>query len=399
MSQKALDLNQGGLFDMEEIRAPYTVQSMADRARIPRNGLTAVGTFSGSGGSSLGLKTAGFTMPVLLEFTPQGAATLRANSPDAVVIEKDIRNVTADEILGHLNMDRGELDLFEGSPPCSSFSNAGVRGGSQFEDRVGKIKAYSEGISQRTDDLFEEWVRLVDGIRPRAIIAENVPDMGRPGSAQDYLHMIMGMLDRIGYDCNARVYSSLHVGCATMRKRLVLMGVRRDVGHAPVVRLQGSGYTLREGLATLPGPIPQDELDYSWFDGTGKKPDGTPLPRFQIADHIACLRPGQGHDRDVCTHRDERTGKFPHLFSLIRGDWDKPLFTVTAAGAATGGANVTHPDELRKFTATELKWLSGFPFDYILTGTPQNRYERIGRAVVPPLYEALGHHMAKALGA
>jgi len=398
MSQKALNLDQFGLFDMEEIRAPYSVQSMADRASIPRNGLTAVGTFSGSGGSSLGLKTAGFTMPVLLEFTPQGAATLRANSPDAVVLEKDVRNVTPEEILGHLAMAPGELDLFEGSPPCSSFSNAGVRAGGQFEDRVGKVKNYSEGISQRTDDLFEEWVRLVAGIMPRAIIAENVPDMARPGSAQDYLHKIMGMLDELGYECNARVYSSLHVGCATMRKRLVLMGVRRDVGHAPVVRLQGSGYTLREALATLPVPIPADEWGEAWFDGTGVNAEtGEPLPRYQIADHWACLKPGQGHDRDICLGGSD--GKKPHLFSLIKADWDKPCYTITASGAGRGGANVVHPDEPRKFTATELKWLSGFPSDYILTGTPLNRYERIGRAVVPPLYEALGGHMARALGA
>lgn len=389
--------DQFSLFDLDEdLRPAYSVPSMAEIRALPKNGLTAVGTFSGSGGSSLGLQMAGFTVPVALEFTPQGAATYRANNPSTTVIERDVREVTGEEILELIGLRPGELDLFEGSPPCSSFSGAGVRAGSQYEDRVGKVKSYSEGISQRTDDLFEEWVRLVATIRPKAVIAENVPEMARPGSAQDYLHMIMHQLKELGYDCNARVYSSLNAGCATMRKRLVLMGVRKDVGSAPIVKLTGSGYTLRQGLETLPVEIPADEWGEAWFDGTGTNAEtGEPLPRYQIADHWACLLPGQGHDPWLCKGGPD--GKKPHLFSLIKADWDKPLYTVTASGAGRGGANVTHPDEPRKFTATELKWLSGFPADYVLTGTPLNRYERIGRAVTPPLYGALGKHMARAI--
>lgn len=390
---------QFSLFDdLEPVKPPYYVRSVAEHRALPRNGLKAVGTFSGSGGSSWGLQAAGFYVPVALEFTPQGAATYRANNPGTIVIEEDVREVDADQILELANVERGELDLFEGSPPCSSFSGAGVRAGGQYEDRVGKVKAYSGGIKQRTDDLFEEWVRLVAGIMPRAIIAENVPEMARPGSAQKYLHMIQGMLDELGYDTNARVYSSQNAGCATMRKRLVLLGVRRDVGSPPIPKLMGNGYTLREGLATLPVPIPDDEWGEAWFDGTGINSEtGEPLPRYQVADHWECLRPGQGHDPFLCKGGPD--GKKPHLFSLIKADWDKPLYTVTASGAGRGAANVTHPDEPRKFTPTELKWLSGFPADYVLTGTPYDRYERIGRAVTPPLYEALGKHMARALGA
>ena len=393
--------DQLSLFGEDEIRPAYHVQSMAERKLIVPNGLLAVGTFSGSGGSSLGLKTAGFEIPVALEFTPQGAATYRANNPDTHVIEEDVRKVTADDILDLAGVAPGELDLFEGSPPCSSFSGAGVRSGGQYEDRVGKVKQYSEGIKQRTDDLFEEWVRLVAGIKPKALIAENVPEMARPGSAQDYLHMIMRMLDDLGYDTNARVYSSLHAGTATMRKRLVLLGVRRDIGRAPIVKLQGSGYTLREGLATLPVQIPQDEMD--WADFTKRisdegEADEDKKGRYQLDIHYDCLKPGEGHDPWLCKNPDEN-GKKPHLFSLIKASWDKPLYTITASGSGRAAANVVHPDVKRKFTATEIGWLSGFPADYILTGTPQNRYERLGRAVTPPLYEALGGHLAKVLKA
>ena len=78
------------------------------------------------------------------------------------------------EIVAGAHADPLGVDLLEGSPPCSSFSTVGWRAG-QFEDKRGKVKDYSEGIKQATDDLFEEWVRLVDGIRPKAIGLENQP--------------------------------------------------------------------------------------------------------------------------------------------------------------------------------------------------------------------------------
>lgn len=387
-------LSQMGMDSLFDERPPYRVQSMAERASIPRNGLTAVSTFSGSGGSSLGLKTAGFTIPYAVEFTPQGAATYRANNPQAFVDQRDVREIQPEEILEHIGMKAGELDLFEGSPPCSSFSSVAVRSGGQYEDRVGKVKHYSEGIKQRTDDLFEQWVRLVAGLRPKAILAENVPDMAKPGSAQDYLFMIQGLLRDLGYDLHVDVHSSLGVGCATIRKRLVLTGIRRDLGVAvPRPRFTGEGYTLREALAELPVPIPEDELAFSWANQISKK--GVV---YDIAHHWEkCVKPGETHRAAICKLPRE-DGSTVGLFSLVRAHWDRPAGTFTAAGAqGPGSANIMHPDECRKFTATEIAWLSGFPADYILTGSPANRYERIGRAVVPPLYEAIGGHLAAAL--
>src|SRR5207244_1177216 len=101
---------------------------------------------------------------------PAAAATYRANS-DAHVDARDVRKIQPSEILDQLGLFRRELDLFEGSPPCSSHSAAGIG-----ERGWGVEKAYSDTV-QRTDDLFDEWIRLVRGLLPRAIVAENVPGM------------------------------------------------------------------------------------------------------------------------------------------------------------------------------------------------------------------------------
>lgn len=388
-----------GLWDV--IREPYAVASMEERSRVPRNGLTAVSTFSGCGGSSLGMKTAGFTIPYAVEFIPAARETYQANAPETFVDGRDIREVTAEDVLNRLGIDTFELDLLEGSPPCSSFSGAGIARAGEFGDTRGKVKTYSDGVKQATDDLFLEWLRLVEGLRPRAILAENVPDMLKEGEARRFTFAVQDALRGMGYDVHAQVYSTKHAGGATIRRRLIFMGVRRDVGSVPRPVLTGDGYTLREALGTFPGPIPDDEWMESWQDGTGTNSrTGEPLPRYVVADHWeTCLDVRTFHSRDICKLTKNDDGRYPSLLTLGRAKWDEPLPTVTATGRGKGAACIMHPDECRRFTPTELKWLSGFPIDFVLTGTPSQRYERIGRAVTPPLYEALSPYLARALGA
>jgi DNA (cytosine-5)-methyltransferase 1 len=330
------------------------------------------------------MKTAGFTIPYSNEFIPGARLTYQANFPTTYVDGRDIREVQATDILEHVGCDVGELDLFEGSPPCSSFSVAGMHGG-KFEDTIGKVKNYSEGVKQRTDDLFTEWLRILLELRPKAILAENVPDLVRAGEPAKFVAGILHQLHEAGYDCHAGIYSSLWVGTATSRKRWILTGVRRDVGQVPRPRLTGSGYTLAEALATMPIESPRDEYMESFLDGTGIWAEtGEPMSRYKMADHWETLKPGEQHE---------------DRFTLIRCDPNKPVPTIIASMQSAGAACIMHPYENRRFTPTELKWVSGFPADFQLVGSPRQRWERIGRAVTPPLYEALAGNLAKALGA
>ncbi|CAO3439428.1 DNA-cytosine methyltransferase (EC 2.1.1.37) [Azospirillum argentinense] len=133
---------------------------MAEIAALSWNGFTAASTFSG-GGSSLGYRMAGFRVAWASEFIEAARDTYRANAaPYTVLDPRDIRQVKPEDILSAIGMRPGELDLFDGSPPCASFSTAGKR-----EKGWGRAKAYSDTV-QRTDDLFFEYIRrdFVDGV-------------------------------------------------------------------------------------------------------------------------------------------------------------------------------------------------------------------------------------------
>ena len=108
-------------------KPPYRVPSMAEIAALPKNGFRAVSTFSGCGGSALGYRMAGFDLLWANEFVPAAQETYRANHPGTILDCRDIRQVKAEEILAAIKMEPGELDLFDGSPPCASPSPSSSR--------------------------------------------------------------------------------------------------------------------------------------------------------------------------------------------------------------------------------------------------------------------------------
>lgn len=355
------------LFEIE--KPTYTIPSMTD-IKQRDNGFVAVSTFSGCGGSSLGLRMAGFRVKYAVEFIKPARETYLANFPDTFVDERDIRLITAEDILNHLQIAKGDLDLFEGSPPCSSFSTANVSKAARIGSM--KVKDYSDGVKQTTDDLFDEWFRLLEGLMPKAFVAENVPGM-MSADAEDFLHDLLERMRSLGYVVEAKIFNVAPFGCANARRRLIFQGIRKDLQQHPRrPSTQGAhSYTLREAIAAMQHESPADEMEKAF----------ALAPSYVREWNL--LKPGESSDL---------------IFQIQRCAWDKPTPTFTQSGGHSA-ADPLHPEECRKFTATEIAWFSGFPADFILTGKPSERYERIARAVPPPLYRAVGEALRDVLQA
>lgn len=215
---------------------------MQEIAALPWNGFNAVSTFSGCGGSSLGYKMAGFKVLWANEFIPAAQEVYRLNHPSTILDTRDIRQVQPQDILDAIGMKPGELDLFDGSPPCASFSTAGKR-----EAGWGKVKAYSD-TKQRTDDLFFEYARLLRGIQPKVFVAENVSGLVK-GTAKGYFKLILEELKGCGYNVKAKVLDAQWLGVPQMRQRLIFVGVRHDLNVEPAFPKPLSyQYTVRDAL-------------------------------------------------------------------------------------------------------------------------------------------------------
>ena len=120
--------------------------------------MRVISLFSGIGGSSEGYIAAGADVLASVEFLDYQARVYRANHPETRVYEEDIRKLDPLEIISDLGLKVGELDVLDGSPPCSSFSVSG-KGAKGW----GKAKSYGNR-KQVTDDLFFEYIRFVDAM-------------------------------------------------------------------------------------------------------------------------------------------------------------------------------------------------------------------------------------------
>ena len=333
-------------------KPPYRVPTMREIATLPWNGYTVASTFSGCGGSCLGYRMAGYRVAYANEFIEEAQRTYKANHPQSFLDTRDIRQVMPEDVLEKAGVERGELDLFDGSPPCSAFSTAGKR-----EDGWGKVKAYSDK-AQRVDDLFFEYVRLIEGIRPKVFVAENVSGLIK-GTAKGYFKRILAALREPGYRVSCRVLDAQWLGVPQMRQRTIFVGVRDDLGLDPVHPLPlPYRYTVGEAIEGL---LPSSEAKLL-------KP-GTDTHRYWLA-----TKPGAALS-DACK---ELTGKNSFL-THVKQSPHRQANTITQ-----GTQQLYHWAEPRTLSLQELRRIGAFPDDFELTGNFTQRWERIGRAV-PPL--------------
>ena len=345
----------------------YAVPTMREIARKKPNGLNVISTFSGCGGSSLGLKMAGFRVRWASEFIPAAADTYELNHPGTPVDRRDIRVVTADEILEASGLRRDEVDVLEGSPPCAAFSLAGSR-----EKSWGRVKSYSDG-SQRVDDLFFEFIRLLGALQPRAFVAENVPGLV-VGKARGYYNMILESMRSCGYNVRSKILDSSWLGVPQARERLIFIGVRNDVGCDPIFPNPIPGrVTLRQALEGLSGPGLMKPI-----------PDDSKSLRYYRA-----AAPGQSFDVGISRRTGKRASSW---FSHIRLAWDRPTPTACATTAT-----LYHPDEPRYLGIDELRRVSSFPDDFKLEGPFMKQWERLGRSVPPMMMRSIGECLEEVL--
>lgn len=337
----------------------HRVPTMGEIRATEPNGYTVGTTFSGCGGSSAGYRAAGFRVAWASEFVPAAVETYRANADPATVVHTgDIRELAVDELT--------EVDLLDGSPPCSPFSSQG-----NLSADWSTVKRYSD-VEQRTDDLFDEYARLVEGLRPKVFVAENVYGLVR-GVSKGAFQRIIRRLRSAGYAVEARLLDASWLGAPQERRRIIFIGVRDDLALAPVYpEPQPPRRTIGDALG--PG---YGGLLWRWGIADPTRPCPTIQTYYTSHSELAVLAPPG-------TDTDPETGRDLHQAGVVHG----PAFRAARARGALDVPDAYRLD-LRRPTLGELRALAGFPADFVLTGTYDQRWERIGRAVPPPMMAAI----------
>jgi len=380
--------------------------------------LKFIDLFAGAGGLSEGLSEAGFHGVFANEIMKEYASTYKKNHPSTNVTTADIRDLDANEIRKSLHIEREEIDLVAGGPPCQGFS----------------INAPIRSVLDERNHLFKDYLRFVDAFAPKAVLIENVPGLV---SFEDgaTLHAILDALADLGYGTGVRILGAAYYGVPQMRWRTFIIGLRgknlpatafpEPTFHAPIrpnftATFNGQSLvkmptpetdarftSVRQAIEDLPalknGEQGEKVKEYACAptcDYQRRSRIGTigvlnhEAPRLAAINmkRMRYIEPGGNWTSipdDLLPRGMQRARKSDHTKRYGRVDPDGLASTILTKCDPHWGAYF-HYSQDRSFTVREAARIQSFPDHFVFTGTQAQQFAQVGNAVPPLLANAVG---------
>jgi DNA (cytosine-5)-methyltransferase 1 len=386
---------------------------------MPNNRLTNISLFSGAGGLDIGLHQAGFLTKVCVENDSHCHETLETNrhllGHEEMPVLGDITMLSPSDLLEYSGLRREEVDLVSGGPPCQAFSTAGHRG----------------SVNDPRGRLFLDFVKIVESIRPRFFVMENVrglrsaalkhrplnqrgndfPDLSEEEELGSMLNLgILPEFQRIGYQVVWGELNALDYGSAQDRRRLLFIGSRdtelpsETEGPSDLSKIVPPTYSrdLSSGISPVkvlkdvildleddPGPfMPYSPNRAKVFE---RIPEGRNWRWMRDSDDFS-----QQELEDFMGGAYTSTGGRVGFWRRL--SWDKwsPTLTTSPVQKATG---LCHPTKNRPLSVREYARIQGFPDDWTFSGPVASQYRQIGNAVPVELAVSVGKAVADLISA
>lgn len=313
--------------------------NLSDLDKVEKNGYKVFSCFAGGGGSSQGYKMAGYDVIGCNEIDKRQMEIYLHNLKPKYHYLEDIRTFRMRE---DLPKELFELDILDGSPPCTVFSTS-----NNSKDEKSKEKKFREGqVKQRLDDLFYEFIELANKLKPKVVVAENVTGLTNSNN-KEYMMKIYEHFRGIGYRISHYTFDFSELGLPQRRNRVVFFAVRKDI-YVETTDLYG-------------------EMPYLNINKNYKK-----VPYKDIEEKNATIGTvkvypkalhwwGKTNPGEYFSSATERElGKRSYM-DYYKTDRNKVLPTITAH---TEGGNCYNQDIPRTLTKLELQLATSFPLDY-----------------------------------
>ena len=344
----------------------------------------AIDLFAGCGGLSKGFMDAGFDVIAGIDNDSAALETFKLNHNGAAALNADLSKPETFDEIDRIAGSR-HIDVIIAGPPCQGFSLTGPR---NFDDKRNRLYLA----------VFE----AVKRYKPQAFIIENVPGMATLYNGE-IRGEILKRFKALGYNVECRILAAADYGVPQMRKRLIFMGIREDLGAPcfPAPQFTPENYrTCRDALSDLPGltdtlgteeseytSAPKTEYQRMMRGGCSVLHNHTATNHTQMVKDTIALVPEGGNYRDLPKGVGE-SRRFHEAWT--RYDGNKPSRTID-----TGHRNHFHYEYNRVPTVRENARLQSFPDDFVFVGTRTQQYRQVGNAV-PPL---MGYHLGLAVKA
>jgi DNA (cytosine-5)-methyltransferase 1 len=338
------------------MKKPACAWTLADLEVVPKNGIKVMSTFACGGGSTMGYKRAGCEVIAANDIDPQMAWHYQHNLKPKHYFLCPIRDL----LTANLSPELFELDILDGSPPCSTFSMAGSR-----EKAWGKKKHFREGQAEQVlSDLFFDYLDLVAHLKPKVAIAENVKGMIL-GNAKGYSKLVMQRFQEIGYRPQLFLLNSADCGVPQRRQRVFFCALRNDIQKPPLKLTPRHRWISNSEATSDLRRLTKDEVIETRFTA-----------RTDI-DWWPLTKPGEDYGAAVI-----RSGQPVKFWNHKKLAANLPSLSLTAL------EQHKHWSEPRRLTFREWKRLGSFPDDYQAKTDKIGKY-MIGMSVPPKMTEVV----------
>ena len=353
-----------------------------------------ISLFSGAMGLDIGLEKAGFEPLLCVENDKSAVETIKANRPNLQVFDGSITDINKEKIVNMIgNIE--DIDLIAGGPPCQSFSVFGKR----------------LGIKDARGQLIFEFLRLVDEIRPKTFIMENVRGLlsmslipnNKTVKASEKRLQAKGSLmqslfeeyKKLGYSIDCYVVNAVNYGAPQLRERVIIIGNRMGIRSS----FPEPTHSNREEDNLLPFKTLGDAIgpNSNFKDNCPEVMDFSPRKLGYLAQI-----PEGGNWRSLPVEiQMDSMGKSWYLKGGRSAYWRKLSFAFPSPTVVTmpnhAGTSMCHPQELRAISVGEAAAIQEFPSSWIFKGTTTEKFKQIGNAVPVRLAELAGKEAANLI--
>ena len=343
-----------------------------------------VDLFAGCGGLSKGFYLSGdFEDIAFVEYWKPAIDTFKENFPNSILLGEDITKITEEDIK---KLNGNSIDLIIGGPPCQGFSIAGKR-----------------DTKDPRNSLFMDFVRVVNIIKPKMFLMENVKGLVsmKTATGEKVLDVILREFEQIGYKVKYKVIDSATYGIPQHRHRIFFVGIRGDKNnfqfpketHAEQEKILIDGTkinkfkTVRQAIGDL------ESLE----SGQKSKTDSLHFAIEHVERHIKWLKVTP---EGKTAHLNEDPNLRPpsgYPTTYKRFWWDRPAPAVTTCFSSISSQNNVHPRDTRAITIREASRLQTFPDDFKFMNSISSIRKQIGNAVPPQLAKVLADEIKKYL--
>ncbi len=344
--------------------------------------------FSGSGGSALGFKQAGYNIKVAVDIDEDASRSFKLNFPDAEVFSSDISYITGQTLLNATGQQNGNNIVIIACPPCQGFSTA---------------RRKSEGKKDPRNKLINEFLRIVDEIRPMSFVMENVPGLAN-GNGKALFQSVFSNLQKLGYTMVYEVVHAEDYGVPQRRRRLVLIGTRNKNirlvfpkrTHCNPEKLTELGLlpweTVRDAISDLP-PLKAGLADKADFLHKSSSLSELNLERMRKTPKDGGSRTDWPSELVLECHKHV-TG-YKDIYGRMK--WNSPSPTMTGGCVMISKGRFGHPEQHRAISLREAARLQTFPDTYQFVGSVGSIAKQIGNAVPPRLAYNIAETLKKCV--